>query len=194
VAASGGYYVACAADEIIACRSTVTGSIGVLMQTLEVTGTMSKIGVHADAITSGEHKAAGSPLAELSPAQREVFQNVVTELHEQFVDVVAKGRPDLSRQRVVELADGRIYTAPQALANGLIDRIGTMNDAIAAAKQRAGVDQACVVAYARPYGYVPYYYARQAPLGTPLSVNLLSVDLGRELRPGWSPFMYLWLH
>ena len=194
VAASGGYYIACAADEIAACRSTVTGSIGVLMQTLEVTGTMHKIGVKADAIKSGPQKAAGSPFEALRPEQREVFQGIVDELHAQFVEVVAAGRPHLSREQVMELADGRVFTASQALKRGLIDRIGTMSEVIARAKQRAGIATAKVVSYARPYGYVPNYYARWGPSPARASVNLLNVDLGQRLRSGWPPFMYLWSH
>lgn len=194
VAASGAYYIACAANEIVACRSTVTGSIGVIMQTFELTGTMSKIGVHADAIKSGPQKGAGSPFATMTPEQREVFQGVVSELYEQFVDVVDAGRPNLDREQVVALADGRIYTAPQALENGLIDRIGTMRDAVDRAKALAGIETAKVVAYSRPHMHTPNYYARgDAPVGD-TRVNILNVDLGDHARSASPPFMYLWTH
>ena len=194
VAASGAYYISCAADEIIACRSTVTGSIGVIMQTIEFTGTMQKIGMKADAITSGPMKAAGNPLEPLTPEQREVFQNIVNSMYAQFVDVVAAGRPKLSREQAETLADGRVYTAEQALGLGLIDRIGSMQDAIAVAKQRAGVRNARIVSYIRPYGYVANYYG-SAPASPPSAdLNLLKVEMDRGIESARSPFMYLWEH
>ena len=189
VAASGAYYLACAADEIVAARSTVTGSIGVIMQTFDATGTMQKLGMRADAIKSGDQKGAGSPFESMTPEQRAVFQVMITELYDQFVDVVAAGR-DLPRETVRELADGRIYTASQALELGLIDRVGTMRDAIAAARERAGIDRAALVTYARPYGHAPNYYADH-PV-PPAQVNLLNVDLGGRLASVRPPFMYLW--
>ena len=193
VAASGGYYLACAADEIMACRSTVTGSIGVIMQTFDATGTMQKIGLRADAIKSGSQKGAGSPFAAMTPEQRAVLQQVVDELYGQFVDVVAEGRDSLSREQVVALADGRVYTAPQAVENGLIDRIGTMEDAVARAKELAGISTARVIAYGRPHRHVANYYARQ-PAGTPgTTVNLLNVDVAAANRQNLPPFLYLWV-
>jgi protease-4 len=191
VAASGGYYIACAADEIIACRSTITGSIGVIFQTFDVTGTMHKIGAKAEAIKSGPQKGAGSPFESLTPQQRAMFQGMIDELYAQFVDVVAAGRPDLSRSRVEELADGRPFTAGQALEHGLIDSIGTMPEAIEHAKKRAAVEKVAVVTYARPHGYAPNYYARQ-PEAPQASVNLLNLDLSSWSRSYRPPLMYLW--
>lgn len=193
VAASGGYYVACAANEIVACRSTVTGSIGVIMQTFDATGTLQKIGLRAEAIKSGAQKGAGSPFATMTPEQRAVFQGVVDELYGQFVDVVTEGRKGLSRERVAALADGRVYTAPQALENGLIDHIGTMDDAVNRAKALAGISTARVVAYRQPYRHVANYYAAQ-PTGAPrTTVNLLNVDLVAADRIELPPFLYLWV-
>ena len=191
VAASGGYYAACAADVLVAGRSSVTGSIGVIMQTFELTGTMQKIGIKADAIKSGEQKGGGSPFAAMTPEQREVFQIIVDELYSQFVDVVDQGRPGLSREKVVELADGRVYTAAQALEHGLIDRVGTMRDAIAIAKAGAGMKTAKVVTYARPYGYAPNYYA-QSPTNHETRISLLDLQPARLGPPSWTPFLYLW--
>jgi len=192
VGASGAYYIACAADEIMCARSSVTGSIGVIMQTFDATGTMSKIGLRADAIKSGDQKGSGSPFEAMTPEQRAVFQAMVTELYEQFVTVVAAGRK-LPEQRVRAVADGRIYTATKALELGLIDRIGTMPEAIARAKERAGLAKATVVTYRRPYGYAPNYYAGQPAQPAVAQVNLLNVDLGERWRTGYAPFMYLWM-
>jgi len=193
VAASGGYYVACAADEIVAYDSTVTGSIGVIMQLFELTGTMRKIGVSAETIASGDMKGAGSPFAELQPEQRAVFQQVIDELYGQFVEVVVNGRDDLDESRVRELADGRIYTARQALEAHLIDRIGSLPDAIELAKRRSGVKRAKVVAYGRSYRHVPNYYAASPSGPTQPQFNLVNLDLARVGSGTFSPFLYLWL-
>jgi len=190
VAASGGYYVACACDEIVAQRSTVTGSIGVLLQTFDLTGTMAKLGVRADAITSGRNKGAGSPFAKMSPEQRAVFQAMVDEMYDQFVAVVAEGRPELSEERVRALADGRVYTAAQALELGLIDRIGTIRDAVALVKQRAGAERVCLVRYHRPLGYAANYHAT-APQ-RPGDVNLVKLDVPSLWRWTTPRFLYLW--
>ncbi|GJM25953.1 MAG: serine protease [Phycisphaerae bacterium] len=194
VAASGGYYIACAADEIMACKSTVTGSIGVVMQTMEVTKTMEMIGVKAHTIKSGDQKAAGSPFEELKPEQREIFQNIINEMYDQFVDVVAEGRPELSREQVLPLADGRVYTAKQALELKLIDRIGSIREAIDLAKEKSGVKKAKVVSYRRPHVQAPNYYARHERDPATGRVTLLNVDLGKNETAINAPFMYLWNH
>ena len=191
VAASGGYYIACAADEIVAARSTVTGSIGVIMQTFDATGPMQRIGLRADAIKRGDQKGAGSPFESMTPEQRAVFQQIILELYDQFVEVVAVGR-ELEEASVRALADGRVYTAGQALECGLIDHIGTMPQAIALAKERAGVERATLITYARQFGHAPNYYARQPVRPVAAQVNLLNVDLGPGRGPGRPPFMYIW--
>jgi len=190
VAASGGYYVACACDEIIAQRSTVTGSIGVLMQTFDLTGTMAKLGIGADAVTSGPHKDAGSPFSKMTAEQRAIFQAIVDELYDQFVAVVAAGRPNLDEPQVQALADGRVYTAGQALEFGLIDRIGTIRDAVAAAKTRSGAKKVRVVRYRRPLGYVANYHAAAPP--QPGDVNLINFDLPWLWTLTTPRFLYLW--
>lgn len=189
VAASGAYYVACACDELVAHRSTVTGSIGVILQLFDVTGAMAKIGVTPNTIKSGPLKAIGSPFQRLSDQDREVFQGVIDGMYEEFVAVVVAGRPNLTEARIRELADGRVYTAAQALDVGLIDRIGTLQEVIASTKQRVGVKHANVVAYHRPNGYVANYYARG---GRPAEVNAIKIELPSWLRDRTPRFMYLW--
>lgn len=193
VGASGGYYIACACDEIWAHRTTVTGSIGVIMQLLDVSGTMQKIGLAAPAITSGPNKNAGSPFKPMTPQQREIFQSIVDGMYEQFIDVVDEGRPDLSKDRIRELADGRVYGAEQALENGLIDRIGTMQDVIEATKKRTGAKAIRLVTYRRPLGFKPNYYA-QAPAEPRAGgdVNVINFDLSGMLRGTTPQFLYLW--
>ncbi len=190
VAASGAYYLACAADEIMAQRTTVTGSIGVIMQMVDLSGVMGKLGISSDAIKSGPFKDAGSPLRVMKPDERAVFQEMVDEFYQKFVDVVDSGRPKLDRDGVVKLADGRVYTANQALAVGLIDRIGTLDEAIDAAKTRAGIESAHVVMYRRPLVWAPNLYSR-APGQGGQTINLFNINLPIDwtIRP---QFMYIW--
>ena len=192
VAASGGYYIACACDEIWAHKSTVTGSIGVIAQFLDVTGTMQKIGLAAPAITSGPNKEAGSPFKTMSPEQRAIFQAIVDQMYEGFLKVVQDGRPKMTADRIRELADGRVYLASQALDLGLIDRIGTLPEAFADIKKRTESKSLRVVAYQRPLGYKPNYYAETGAAGTGTgNVNLIHIDLPTWLN-GAPQFLYLW--
>ncbi len=192
VAASGGYYVACASDEIVARPSTVTGSIGVIMLMFDVTGTMNMIGVKGDAITSGPFKDAGSPFRTMKPEEREWFQRIVLDMYERFVKVVVAGRPKLDEATVRKLADGRVYTAGQALEVGLIDRIATLRDTVDSVKKRVHSSAIRLVAYARPYDYRPNYYASAPAYPTMTQVNLMNIDLPTSLLPHTPRFLYLW--
>ncbi len=129
-ATSGGYYMAAPADKIFANRNCWTGSIGVTMGTFyDISGLLDKYGIETETITSGDNKAMGSSVEPMTKEQKEIFQSLVDEAYEQFVGIVAEGR-NMSVKEVKKLADGRIYTAQQALDNGLIDQIGTLEDAI----------------------------------------------------------------
>lgn len=129
--ASGGYYISAPCDKIIENRNCWTGSIGVTLGTMyDVSDLLDKIGVKTNTITSGANKAMGSSVEAMTSEQREIFQSLVDEAYEQFVGIVAEGR-DMKTSEVKKLADGRIYTAKQALANGLIDKIGTFEEAAA---------------------------------------------------------------
>ncbi len=189
VAASGGYYLACGADEIVAHPTTITGSIGVIMQMVRVQGTLQKIGMETDAIKSGKMKDAGSPFREMKPEERELFQNIVNQFFDRFVAVVARGRPTMDEAKIRELADGRVYTAQQALELGLIDRIGTLRDAIAGVKEKIVAKRVRVVTYQRPMGWKPNIYA-EAPAGPP-QVNLLNIEIPGLLH-NQPQFLYLW--
>ena len=191
VAASGGYYLACAADEIVAQRTTVTGSIGVIMQMIDVSNTMAKLGISADAIKSGPYKDTGSPLREMRPDERKILQGLVDNFFGQFVDVVCAGRPKLTREEVLTLADGRVYIAEQALEAGLIDRIGTLHDAIEAAKSRANIKAAHTVRYIRPLGWKPNIYAETPAHPGAWTINLINVQVPFY----WTKrpvFLYIW--
>lgn len=138
--ASGGYYVALAADSIFALPGSITGSIGVLLEVPNASELMDRVGVSVEVVKSAEQKDAGSPFRPLTPADREMLSNVVMDLYEQFVQVVAEER-NLDPGTVRELADGRILSGRQALDYGLIDRIGNLNDALAGAGRMAGLGE-----------------------------------------------------
>lgn len=190
VAASGGYYVACGADEIVAHPTTVTGSIGVIMQLFSFSGTMGKIGAESTAIKSGAMKDAGSPFKKLQPEERAIFQELVDQFFDRFVEVVVRGRPKMTEARIRELADGRVYSAQQALELGFIDRIGTLRDALASLKEKIGAKKVRVVIYHRPLGWKPNVYA-QAPAGPP-QMNLVNVEIPNDFALPQARFLYMW--
>jgi protease-4 len=148
IAASGGYYIASACDKIVANPGTMTGSIGVIMQLNNVEELMKKIGVKGVNVKSGANKDIGSPFQPLSQEGREILQSLVDNVHSQFVAAVAKGR-GMDEARVRKLADGRIYSGAQAKELGLVDQLGTLEDAIELAAKRAGIDAEPAVYYSR---------------------------------------------
>ena len=156
---SGAYYIAQAADRIVAQPTTVTGSIGVILVRPSVSGLLGKIGVETAEITSGPHKAMGSPFRPLADDDRALFQTVIDDLYGRFVDAVVAGRPQLARDRIMALADGRIYTAEQARSAGLVDGIGYLDDAVDSLRDAAGLTSATVVTYTRPGQYKGSIYA-----------------------------------
>jgi len=130
-ATSGGYYISASADKILANRNCWTGSIGVTMGSmLDISELLENLGIKVDTITAGGNKAMGSGMEPMTEEQKEIFQSLVDEPYEQFVGLVAEGR-GMDIEEVKKLADGRLYTAKQALANGLIDGIATYEEAIA---------------------------------------------------------------
>lgn len=190
---SGAYYLACAAERIYAHPTSVTGSIGVIMVAPDLSGTMQKIGLRANVIKSGELKDAGSPLREMTERDRAVFQQMIQEMYERFLGVVAESRPGLDPQKLRALADGRVYLAEEARRHGLVDEVGTIDDAIRAARQAAGLEQRkiVVVQYARPVSHRPNVYA-QVPGDPVRSINLIHVDLPEWLTGSGPQFLYLW--
>ncbi|MEA4988130.1 MAG: signal peptide peptidase SppA [Anaerovorax sp.] len=130
MAASGGYYISAPADKIFANRNTWTGSIGVTMGTLfDVSDVLKKYGIKTNTITSGANKAMGSPVEPMTEEQRAIFQSLVDEAYEQFTSIVSTER-DIPMADTKKLADGRIYTAKQALKLKLVDKIGTYEEAL----------------------------------------------------------------
>ncbi|HEX6801136.1 MAG TPA: signal peptide peptidase SppA [Candidatus Binatia bacterium] len=148
-AASGGYYIASACDKILANAGTLTGSIGVIMQLTNVEELMKKVGVKGLNVKSGVNKDIGSPFQPLSPEGRQILQALVDNVHSQFVVAVAQSR-GMEEAAVRKLADGRIYSGEQAKDLGLVDQIGTLEDAIELAAKRAGIAAEPAVYYSRP--------------------------------------------
>ncbi|MBA4393725.1 MAG: signal peptide peptidase SppA [Desulfobacca sp.] len=138
VAASGGYYVALGANKIVANPASLTGSIGVIMELANFKELLHKIGVSREAIKSGRFKDIGSPVRDLKPEERSLLEEVIKNVHQQFVEVVVKGRK-LSREKVEKIADGRIFTGEQAKALGLVDELGSFEDAVELAQKMVGI-------------------------------------------------------
>lgn len=189
--ASGGYYVAASADRIIAHPTTVTGSIGVIMLNLSVEGLLQKIGITDTSIKTGEYKDMGSPLKTMTEEERRIFQGIMDSLYERFLTAITENRKELPLEKLRSLADGRIYTAQQALENGLIDQIGYLDEAISLAKQESGLTGARVVIYHRPRVYKNNIYSQLGNAGFG-AINLLNIDLKTFIHSGSPSFMYLW--
>jgi protease-4 len=139
VAASGGYYIAAATDRIVANPGTLTGSIGVIMETANVEGLLQKIGVEGVVIKSGKYKDVGSPLRKMSEEERDLLQAVMDDVHKQFIEAVAEGRA-IELTDAQALADGRIFTGRQAKEAKLVDELGDLEDAIQLAADVAGLE------------------------------------------------------
>lgn len=139
VAASGGLYVAAAGDVIMANPGTITGSIGVIMQSVEASGTMEKVGLKSQTIKSGEFKDMGSPFREMRDSERQILQKMVLDVYEQFVADLAAGRPNMNETELRRLADGRIYSGAEAQKLGLVDELGGFEDAIMRAARLGGL-------------------------------------------------------
>jgi protease-4 len=191
VSASGAYYIAASADKIVAHPTSITGSIGVVAFFLDASGLMKKVGIADQTVKSGEKKDIGSPLRSMTPEEREILQAVIDSLYERFLDAVVEGRPGVVKGELRKVADGRIYTAKEAIEYGLIDEIGYLDDSIELAKELAGIEEARIVTYAPRRSYKNNIYSA-AELKAPSTVNLLNIDVGSLARAGGPQFMYLW--
>jgi signal peptide peptidase A. Serine peptidase. MEROPS family S49 len=146
VAASGGYYISMAGERIYANPDTLTGSLGVIVSLLNYNEAFERLGLREYVYKSGDLKDIGSPLRPPTPEEEAVWNALVDEAYQGFVDVIVEGR-GMERTEVIRLADGRIYTGRQAQALGLIDELGNLEDAIEGAKDLAGLSDALVVRY-----------------------------------------------
>jgi protease-4 len=152
VAASGGYYVATAADKIMASRASLTGSIGVIMFSPDFSGLYEKVGVDISTYKSGQFKDIGTPNRAATEKEAKILQSLVRDSYQLFLDRVAQER-EIEPERLKQLADGRVFSGQQAYENGLIDEIGTVDDAIDLAAQEAGLTKPSVVEYTYGGGF-----------------------------------------
>lgn len=190
LAASGGYYIASACDYIIAHPSTITGSIGVISIFPNLEDLFAKIGIKVNVIKSGKMKDSGSTFRDLTTEEKKIFQDIVDELYQKFLDVVYQKRKDsLSFEELKKIADGRVYTARQAYELKLIDEIGYFDSALKKTLALASLKEAKVIAYT-------YYPGRKTTIYAS-SLEKFSLferknfeDLLRSLKSG---FYYLWL-
>lgn len=137
IAASGGLLIACAADKIVANPGTITGSISAIMQFANFEELLKKIGVKSQVVKSGEYKDIGSPLRDMTEKEREIVQELVDDIYNQFIDVIIKERK-LPREKVVEIADGRVFSGRKAKELGLVDQLGDMASAAKLAAELTG--------------------------------------------------------
>src|SRR5919112_717451 len=146
VTASGGYYISTAADHIVANKTTLTGSLGVIFEIPNFAEAADKYGIKQVVVKSGKYKDIGSSFREMTPEERGIYQSIVDESYSQFVDVISEGR-GIPKERVREIADGRVYSGLQAKKLGLVDSFGNLDEASAVAGKLAGTTDTTVVRY-----------------------------------------------
>jgi len=189
---SGTYYIAVSADKIIAHPTTVTGSIGVITQLFNVKKLAEKLGVDFITIKSDDKKDMGSLFRTLTDEEKAIFQNLIDTMFNRFIDIVDEGRTTLTREEIRKLADGRVFTAKEALENKLIDQIGYMDDAIELAKKEAGISDANVIFYKRPREYKSNIYSSSEMSFLKPQINLININLGELLSYSRPQFFYIW--
>jgi len=189
LAASGGYYVAVAGDEIIAHPTSLIGSIGVIALKVNLKDLMTKIGVNWEIVKSGDKKDFMSPFRSFTKEERELFQNTIDRFHKRFVTTITENRKELDRAQVQVLADGRVFDAEQAKDLKLIDHIGYMTDTIRRIKSDFGDPNLKLITYHRSNDYRGNIYSQYQK---PTSFNMINLDL--DFNPNsLSPyFLYIW--
>ncbi len=194
VAASGGYYLALAADEIIAQPTTVTGSIGVIFQTFNFSEGMERWGISGRAVVSGPNKALASPFEPAEEHHYEILQGVVDEFYGRFRALVAERRPAVSAQDLDTSTDGRVVTGADAAKLGLADSVGDLRDAFNAAKRLAKLPSARLVKF-HTEGRTPRspYALGAVPPNSGATINLMQINMASGLADSGAGFYYLWL-
>jgi protease-4 len=193
LAASGGYYISLASDRIVAQPSTITGSVGVIFQTFNISEGLSMIGIEGRAVTSGPNKAIASPFEPSDPEHYEILQGIVDGFYADFRERVIEHRPGIPTDELAIATDGRIFTGAQALEIGLVDQLGTVYDAFEAAKSLAGLTEAQLVKYHAEGARVNSPYAaapdtRPNTMDRSVDVTLFEIENARFT----TGFYYLW--
>lgn len=198
VAASGGYYIACAGDHIVAYPSTITGSIGVIMQLVSIDGLLSRVGVDATAITSGKNKDIASPFKKMTPEQRQILQNMVNDFYSSFRTLVKNARPKIPADKLDTATDGRIFTGKQALQIGLVDQLGDLHDAFNTAKKLTSIKSGKLVLYHRAGNTINSLYQAGATGNipsthhNPTQINIAQFNIMNTFGDNAPVFMYLY--
>jgi len=200
VAASGGYYLALAGDRVLAEPTTLTGSIGVLIATVNVSEGLSRLGIHSRFVTSGPNKDLANPLEPIDDAHYDILRGVVDEYYQRFRSLVERRRPDVEPSRLAEATDGRVVTGAVASELGLVDSLGGVREAFDTARSLAGLERAALVRFGSAADPPRTAYARggvPTPTAADASTNLVRIDgaglampWGR-LRPGVG--YYVWI-
>jgi len=190
IAASGAYYVSCAADKIVVHPTSIVGSIGVIFQDFDLADGMAKLGIRSNAIKSAPLKDMASPFHHLSEDERAVMQDMVDEYFARFKRIVLSNRPITDPIKITLVTDGRVFTGQRAVELGLADETGTLSDALTVAKKMSGATGAQIIMYKRPYGYSGSIYAsNQTPQPQTAVINLNLPESRLSLPTG---FYYLW--
>jgi|SoiMethySBSTD1v2_1073268.scaffolds.fasta_scaffold22628_2 protease-4 len=187
---SGGYYLAVAADKIYANPTAIVGSIGVLLQHMDLSGLLGKIGVAFHPLKSSEKKDISSPFRPMSAEEEQILQRLVDDMYNRFIDVVDDGRPGLNREQVKGLADGRVVSGIEAEKLGLIDRAAYLSDVLDDVRKEAGIAQPTIVRYTRSPKSGANIFTESSTRG-PLASQELSLSL-RASFDGAPRLYYLW--
>lgn len=188
IATSGGYYVSMLADKIIANPTSITGSIGVIMYLINVEGLYEKIGLSDVVIKSGAKKDMGLWSRKMTDDEKTIFHDMIMEMYDRFVGIVAKNRKAIDHEMLLKLADGRAYTGEQALKNGLVDKLGDFEDSLKEAKSLARIYDAKIVEFSRRKGLLESLFNAKSNDQNALteSVNKLFIE---KKTP---QFLYMW--
>jgi len=177
IATSGGYYIACAADSIFCEPGSVTGSIGAIINVFNIRDFLDKVGIKLNVVKSARYKDITSPFKDLGKKEKELLEGVVMDIHEQFVEVVSSCR-NLRREDVERLADGRIFTGRQALKMGLVDRLGSEDDALDALKKMAGIkEEPILLRERRAYWFIDLLSFLFEIISKPFAVFYIGIPL-----------------
>jgi protease-4 len=185
VAASGGLLIACAADKIVANPGTITGSISAIMQFANLEELFKKIGVKASVVKSGQYKDMGSPLREMTPEERVIIQELVDDIYNQFIDVIVENRK-MTREQVVAIGDGRVFTGRKAKELGLVDQLGDMASAAKLAGEISGKSGKYDLIYPKKKRPSVFDYMFES------AANQFSRTLTEKAERKWSGVSYLY--
>jgi protease-4 len=177
ICASGGYWIACSSDHIVANGGSLTGSIGVIMELTNIEGLYEKLGLQQEVIKSAPHKDIGSSYRDMTPEERKLLQDIVDDSYEQFLDQVRRGRRGkIEEDKLMQIADGRIFSGRMGLEMGLVDSLGNYYDAIDVARSIAGLDSNSRIEVLNGSLYWDQFIKRLVPGGQVLNSGRL--DLG----------------